>query len=248
MSAVARTVGQVAGAVGTIAQFIPGGQAIAAIAFAVAAVSTVVASITAKPPAAQGAVNERLIGANNPLPYLMGESYSAGVQVHDVGYGGRVNKVENPYRFIPVVHSCAGPIDGLVQEYVDFNPVNFGAGSPANAAGYYANFLYRDFQNGASPEIGALSPQWAGAPDWGPDYELSGMAAIGWSARFDGAGKVFAGGLTALGAVMRGVRAYDMRLDSTYPGGAGPQRIGAESTWAYSDNPALHALDYAFGR
>lgn len=46
-------------------------------------------------------------------------------------------------------------------------------------------------------------------------------------------------------AVMRGAKCYDPRLDSTVAGGSGSHRIATPSTWAWTENPALHALRYA---
>src|SRR3546814_5950661 len=94
----------------------------------------------------------------------------------------------------------------------------------------------------------ALSPQWAGTPGWGSAYKLSGQAAIGWSYKFDKKGKKFANGLPVTGAYLTGVKVYDPRLDSTFPGGSGSCRLGDESTYVYSENPALHAGTYAYGR
>mgnify|MGYP006920604220 CR=1 FL=1 len=34
------------------------------------------------------------------------------------------------------------------------------------------------------------------------------------------------------------VKVYDPRLDSTFPGGSGPQRADNEATWAWSERPA----------
>jgi hypothetical protein len=48
--------------------------------------------------------------------------------------------------------------------------------------------------------------------------------------------------------VAKWVKTYDPRLDSTYPGGSGSHRWDDESTWAWSENPGLHALAYARGR
>lgn len=39
--------------------------------------------------------------------------------------------------------------------------------------------------------------------------------------------------------VIRGMRCYDPRLDSTFPGGSGAHRLATPSTWAWTDNPAL---------
>ncbi|MDE0880902.1 MAG: phage tail protein, partial [Sphingomonas bacterium] len=84
-----------------------------------------------------------------------------------------------------------------------------------------------------------------------------GKAAIAWNALFDKDGKVFASGLPPLGSIWRGVKAYDPRKDSTYPGGDGahrwadPRDIGAfdaaRETWEYTTSPGLLALRNALG-
>ncbi|HMQ18505.1 MAG TPA: hypothetical protein PKC77_05075, partial [Sphingopyxis sp.] len=242
-------VGRVAGVVATVAAFIPGGQAIAGIAAGVSMVANTVAAVTAKPPAAKGQIEKRLFGANTPLPYAMGNSYVPGVQLHDVGWGGKVSKVWNPYRFIPVVYSCAGPVQSIDSYLVEYSPVGF---SGAAATGYYAGFLYRDSQLGASPEADALvaAPgQGRGTPPgWGSDYKLSGFAAVGWSFKFDKDGKVWAQGLGNFGVTGHWVKTYDARKDSTFPGGSGSHRIGDETTWEWSESPPQHAVAYARGR
>lgn len=240
---VAGVVALVASGVGA---FAVAGGALAATAGSVATyaglaagVAGLAGQITAKKPAARGSVNQLLIGSNLPMPYLMGESYSPGVQVHDVGYGGKVGKVTNPYRFLATVHSCCGPVDGIVQPLADFAP----------PGSYYAGWIEVDSQLGARPEPDELKSGFAGnPPDWGPAHKLSGFAGIGWGLKFDKDAKRFSGGVPALGAVWRGVWAYDPRLDSTFPGGAGPQRIDDEATWTYTRCPALHAGAYAYGR
>jgi hypothetical protein len=47
--------------------------------------------------------------------------------------------------------------------------------------------------------------------------------------------------------VLRGLREYDPRKDSTVAGGSGPQRLGTPSTWAHTKNPAVHRLNYQLG-
>jgi hypothetical protein len=47
--------------------------------------------------------------------------------------------------------------------------------------------------------------------------------------------------------VLRGLREYDPRKDSTVAGGSGPQRLGDPSTWAHTRNPAVHRLNYQLG-
>jgi hypothetical protein len=47
--------------------------------------------------------------------------------------------------------------------------------------------------------------------------------------------------------VLRGLREYDPRKDSTVAGGSGPQRLGVPSTWVHTKNPAVHRLNYQLG-
>ncbi len=47
--------------------------------------------------------------------------------------------------------------------------------------------------------------------------------------------------------VMRGLREYDPRKDSTVAGGSGPQRINDPATWVFTRNPAVHRLNYQIG-
>ncbi|RVO46256.1 phage tail protein, partial [Sinorhizobium meliloti] len=47
--------------------------------------------------------------------------------------------------------------------------------------------------------------------------------------------------------VLRGLREYDPRKDSTVAGGSGAQRLNTPSTWAHTKNPAVHRLNYQLG-
>lgn len=264
MSKFARFVGKVAGVVAAVAlvgsgigaalggtmMFTALGSSIAAstiatVAGAVSAIATTVSSMTAKPPAARGQLQSRVFGSNSPLPYAIGRTYVPGVQLAEIAWGGKVGKVWNPYKFIPVVYSCAGPVQSIDAYLFDYAAVGFSGNA---ATGYYSGFLYRDQQLGASPEADALAPQWSGCPNWGSDYKLSGLAAIGWSFKFDKDGKVFASGIPQFGVVGHWVKTYDARQDSTFPGGSGSHRIDNEATWAWSESPAQHAVAYAIGR
>jgi hypothetical protein len=245
MSKVFGAVAKVAGVVASVAQFIPGGQAIAAIAGAVSLVSGTLAQVTAKPPKAVGQVTNITIGANQPIPYMIGRSYSGGAMVHDIGYGGVVSDVDNPYRAMTIVYSGAGPIQALVATQADFADAGF---SGTAATGYYAGFLWRDWLDGTGPAPRALAAQFAGEPNWSSAHKLSGFFGVKYTLKFDKKGKVWQAGVPQFGVIADGVRAYDPRLDSTFPGGSGAQRINNEATWAFTKNPALHALAYSYGR
>jgi hypothetical protein len=228
---------------------VPGGQIIAgvaasklgAIAGAVSAVSGTLAQVTAKSPTARGQVAEITIGANQPIPYMMGRSYSGGALIHDVGYGGN----ENPYRAITVVYSGAGPISGLVAVNADFTPIGLVGKA---ATGYYSGFLWVDYLDGTGPAPRALAAQFAGEPGWSSAHKLSGFFCAKFTLKFDKKGKIYQSGVPQFGMIADGVWAYDPRLDSTRPGGSGSQRIDNEATWAFTKNPALHTLTYAYGR
>ncbi|MCT7665657.1 phage tail tip fiber protein [Shinella kummerowiae] len=47
--------------------------------------------------------------------------------------------------------------------------------------------------------------------------------------------------------VLRGLREYDPRKDSTIAGGSGPQRLDDPATWVHTLNPAVHRLNYQLG-
>lgn len=245
MSKVFKILGTISGVVSMVGNIVAPGNPISAALAVNSAIMGTLAKVTAKKPPAQGSLTTILIQANAATPYLMGETYYGGVMRHDVGYGGKVSKVQNPYREMPVVYSGCGPVQGLVGMYADFIQVPF---SGSAATGYYAGFMYRDTQLGLTPEPEALAPNWGGMPGWSTAHKLSGKAAILWGLKFDKDGEKFAGAVPQLGAIWQGVKVYDPRLDSTRPGGSGSHRIDNEATWTYSQNPALHALAYAYGR
>lgn len=213
-----------------------------------AATISTVASLTAtaanmastalpKPPPVRGAVSQVLIAPDAPMPYMMGEGYAGGVLRFDRGYGATLKKVPNPYRAQVYVYSGGGPVESISPR-VDYAPVS----------GYYSGFLTTSTQLGVTPEGAALGFSFGTPAGWGAAAKLSGYAAIAFNAKFDKDGKKFSGGLPLQGAYGRWVKVYDPRKDSTFPGGSGLHRIGDESTYEWSENPALHASTYAFGR
>ncbi|MBV2148627.1 phage tail protein [Sphingobium sp. AS12] len=276
MSKTLRTVAVIAGAVALVAA--TGGAALAALAPAgmagtatlagisaatlatvatVASVASTLASIgaqlTAKKPPARGTINQVIIAAEPVSPCIIGRTYSGGVLRHDVGYGPTLKKVKNPYRGMVLVYSVAGPIEEFEGLYLDFQPVSF---SGTAATGYYASYLYRDFRLGLASET-ALTPFWAGMPNWTSAHKLSGKAAVLWNLKFDKDAKRYASGVPIQGAVCRGVKCYDPRKDDTYPGGVGSHHWAdpgdtaafdaAKLTWEWSECPGLQSLKYALG-
>lgn len=246
MAKALKVVGTIAGAVATVASFIPGAQPIAAAAAAVAAVANVGSALLTKKPPAKGAVNNVLIQADAPMPIALGRCFNAGVLRHDTAWGGKVNKVQNPYRAMVLVYSGCGPVQSMGPLMFDYQPVGF---SGSAATGYYSGFLWEVTQLGQMPETSALASlaAWGTMPGWDSSSKLSGKAAALINLKFDKDGKVFAAGVPPMGRVVEGVRAWDPRLDSTWPGGSGTHRAGDATTWAYTRNPGILALAYARG-
>lgn len=209
---------------------------IAAIAGVVAGVASFGSQLLARPPPPRGSVTQVLIATDAPQPYVMGEGLFAGVLRHDAAYGATLNSIPNPYRWLVLTYSGGGPVQSLTP-YVD----------QAVVSSWYSTFLYTSVKLGAQPDT-ALTPNFSGPPGWTTASKLSGQAAIGWNAKFDKDGKRFASGIPPLAGYGQWVKVYDPRLDSTFPGGAGAHRLGVESTYAWSENPALHAGTYAYGR
>lgn len=218
---------------------------VGAIASLAATVASIGAQLTAKKPPARGAVNQVLIASDAPSPYLIGRTYTGGVLRHDVGYGPTLKKVPNPYRAMVLLYSVAAPLQGLESPYLDYAPVSINSGG--EAVGYYNQFLNFDYRVGNNPDS-ALIPHYSGTPGWSSAHKLSSKACALWNLKFDKDGKRYASGVPSMGAVWNGVKVYDPRLDSTYPGGSGSQRIDNEATWTFSENPGLHGLAYALGR
>jgi hypothetical protein len=274
MSKVLRTVGQVAGvvaAVASVAALVTGNPALAAtlakvskIAFAVAAVATVGAQLTAKRPSSErgGLQLSFKIDPGGPIPYAMGRTAVGGTVVHRETYG-----TDNHYETWFVVLSHAGGAKNGIEGFDDFTADRVSVPFSGTAAtGYFSNWMWQDRQLGASPEADALghgvvSPPFGSVPGvvpgWSTAHKLSGYAASSWTLLFDTKARRYQNGEPDPAWIIKGVKVYDPRLDSTYPGGAGSCRWAdpsdtvaheaARATWVDSETPALHELKWALG-
>jgi prefoldin subunit 5 len=101
-----------------------------------------------------------------------------------------------------------------------------------------------------------------GRPGQGPDMKLvADTAGLGqsWKATSRGSGicyvvierrynaDLFNKGRPEFEFVLRGLREYDPRKDSTVAGGSGPQRLNTPATWVFTRNPAVHRLNFQLG-
>ena len=190
MSKVVKTVATVAGAVALVASGVGAIAGIAAVAKigAIAGLASgalsAVAQLTAPKPIARGSPTNVIIDTEPPRPYMVGESYSAGILRHRVGYGATLKKVPNPYLWDVKVFSGVGPVEALVSELFDFTAIG----------SYYTGWYSSVSQLGLRPESAALVPPFGAATGWTTAHKLSGCAAIGGNYKFDRDGKVFASG------------------------------------------------------
>lgn len=153
------------------------------------------------------------------------------------------------------VGTAAGPINSMEGLYADYSLITFplvGQRLEGVASGFYgadSGYLWINSRLGLKPET-ALTPfpGRAAFSEWGTAYKLSGYAAWSLTMEFDEDGERWASGIPQWGMVAKWVAAYDPRKDSTYPGGSGAHRWDDESSWEWTENPALHALTYARGR
>ena len=251
MAKALKTIGMIAGVVALAATGIGaiGGASFAATALGgtianiatyasvISGVAMLGANALAKPPPARGSVTDVIVEVDPPAPYCMGEGYFAGVKRFHTGYGPTLDKVPNPYLGEVMVLSHGGPIEGPIVPQFDF----------AAVTSWYSSFFGYDSKLGAVPDT-ALTAPYGSPPNWTSDHKLSGQACIWWGHKFDRKGKRYANGIPQRGVTAKWAKVYDPRKDSTFPGGSGLHRLGNETTYEWSENPALHAGTYAFGR
>jgi hypothetical protein len=225
------------------------GMSTAALAAGLALASTVLtlaSGALAKPPKGLASTGQQLDWRADMAagePYVMGDAMIGASIVHQASWGDK-----NKYLgLVGILSICT--ITGYDGLYADMTQVTF---SGRNATGYFHDFMYLSTQLGALPEAAALdmtAPDSSMMPDWGSTYKTSGLGSVGLIMVADiKDGKIYSGGAPKLTNRIRGVKAYDARADSTVTGGSGSQRALTESTYAYSENPWVHAETYALGR
>lgn len=214
---------------------------------------SIAANLTASRPTAGGIATQFKADPNASIPYAIGRTFNAGNIIYRRTHNTTGYSLPDLQTNV-VILSGAGPIDAVESFTADKAIVSFSGGS---ASGGFATWMFQNTQLGQSPEAGALSTAGlfvssgkttSAAPGWGSSNKLSGFAAAMWTLRYDLKSKIYSQGAPIPGWVVRGVRVYDPRLDSTYPGGSGSCRSANEATFVYSENPYLHALTFALGR
>ena len=216
--------------------------AAASAALQVATYATISAVSTPSVAAAEGRPTEWSADPDAPIPFIFGLRGVAGQIVHRDTYGP-----DNRYQGIVTVYSGAGPINAYGSFYVDGTAKTFTGeimdGTPVNS-------LYRQTKTGAQPDTVLTSPSVSGSytlTGWTSAHKLSGKACSMITLFQDGNFKRWPTGEPKVIQEIQGLLCYDPRLDSTYSGGSGTCRLATRSTWVYSTNPIIHALNWALG-
>jgi hypothetical protein len=179
------------------------------------------------------------------VPFALGRVAAAGRIVHRDEWGA-----DNRYQSIWTVCSGAGPIQQIEGFYADDVAVSFGANGAAST-GPYADKMWLQTKLGASSDtalaqtgLDAATPGYEG---WNASKALPYRASCQLTLYQDSKFKSYPSGEPRTRLTLKGIKLYDPRLDSTVPGGSGSHRWGTPSTYAYSDNAALLALNWAMG-
>lgn len=200
-------------------------------------------SVLMKPDVGGRAPGEWLADPNAGIPFAIGDRIGvAGNIVYKNTFGK-----DNEYKGIVTVLSGAGPISAYLGFTADREPIAF-AGEAAT--GRYGGEMWMQRRLGEQPDTALTSPAaitYQTLPNWGPNHRLSGKAAFMWTLRMDSKFSVYPQGEPAPITVLRGIKGYDHRYDSTMPGGSGPCRLNDRSTYRTITNPAIADLNWCLG-
>jgi hypothetical protein len=182
-----------------------------------------------------------------PISGVMGRFGVGGRQLHANVWGK-----DNLFLSFAVALSL-GPIESVEGFTASGEAVTFpGAQGLAAATEPYINKMWQTYRLGL-PTDAYLSPPTGlsdGTPtmsEWTSAHTLPGFAQTFWTMKNNSKREGYQSGVPAPLWTLLGMKVYDPRLDSTYPGGSGSQRRTDWTTWTYSANPYLHALAWVRG-
>lgn len=182
-----------------------------------------------------------------PISGVMGRFGVAGRQVHANTWGK-----DNLYLSFAVALSL-GPIQSVESFQANGTVVTFpGAQGLAASVEPYKDKMWQTYRLGL-PTDAYLSPPTGvadGTPtmsEWTSAHTLPGFAQTFWTMKNNSKRASYESGVPNPLWTLHGMKLWDPRLDSTYPGGAGTQRRDNWTTWAFTEDPYLHALAFTRG-
>lgn len=180
-----------------------------------------------------------------PIPFAFGRVGVAGTVIHKRTFGP--DKMY--YGFVSVL-SGAGPIDGFESFTADDFPVTFNAQGKATTS-EWRDEMFRATRLGTQPDSWLPTPTGlknnATLPSWSASHRASGKALSLLLLAENSKRTAFPNGEVKPIEVIRGLKCWDPRLDSTYPGGSGSCRLDNPATWVWSQNPAICAIKWILG-
>jgi hypothetical protein len=196
------------------------------------------------------------LNPNAPVPVTFGRTAVAGNLVFRATAGNKNNHLSQI-----MVLSAGGPVESIdtmiASNYtvtLNGNPdtqvqngtVGFTSLSPSGGGSKLFSKIHVAWQMGHQPENLYNASTLGGLPQTDSHFLLSGLASVLTVMDYDTA--VFPSGPPNLLFVGHFMRLYDPRLDSTVAGGSGSQRFSDYTTYTFSENPALMALNWCLGR
>ena len=182
---------------------------------------------------------------NGPRQWAFGTIASAGTLVYHNVYGPNGND------YLQVVHKLADiPCSTLQGLYVDGVSASIGGSSvDGNVAGSivteYSDYLWAQYKTGAwsqSADSDLVAKATGGS--YSSNNRGRGVCYIRMTAKYSQ--DKFKNGRPQFLFVFRGALVYDWRKDTTN-GGSGSHRFGDETTYEWSDNPAVILYNYKRG-
>lgn len=211
-------------------------------------------SMTRKPKAGAGSASPIAFKAdpNAYIPFIAGGPVGTGGNIVFAQTAGS----KNAYLTYSTVLSHGGPLAAAPTFLANDAAVTFTGDGGSGATGTYRNRMWQKFALGAALGT-ALAMTATGNRDtpgnngghpveWDASHKLAGMAHSLWTLKSDPDKYPQVPKPTW---VATGGPVYDMRKDSTFPGGVGPQRANDRTTWSTdgNQNPFLQAVTFCLG-
>lgn len=203
-------------------------------------------------PNSSGTQLDTKMSVKAPVPVLYGHTATGGTLVYRELAGKK-----NALLYMAIALSAAGPIQGVEYAYANDVGLNFFA-NPASSISMvtsttpsskklYRNKFAQRWLAGDTPSTTTISQ---GFGSYGPAPKSPGLASGHALALVyaDYDSDQFPQGLPKMLWTVRGVKLYDPRKDTTYPGGQGSHRLDNPATWEFSENPYLCALHWTLGK
>lgn len=183
---------------------------------------------------------------SSPIRGVMGRFGTGGTQAHFRVWG------KNNLMISYVAILSLGPIQGVANFTANNLTVNFtGPNGEAAKVEPYRDKMWMTYKTGL-PTDGSLTPPPTGgspAMEWYSYHRTSGYAGAFWTMQNNSKRASYEGGVPKPMWEVLGQKLYDPRKDSTQTGigGSGSHRIDDWQTWEFTENPIIHALNWALG-